>query len=231
MTSRFDFAAARRRMVEQQLKTEAVHDPRVLAVLARLPREEFAPAEFRSLAYADLEIPLGHGASMDRPAYVGAVLAAVRPEDGERVLEIGSGSGYLSACLAELGATVHGVEIAPTLAARSRRVLASVVPQAAVTIEDGDVHTWSGPETVYDVVVLGGSLPIWDPSFLTALRPGGRLFAVIGRPPVMTAWLFTRAPKGAGAGARALFETSLPSLRGFDVVRDHAPRRAALGRS
>jgi protein-L-isoaspartate(D-aspartate) O-methyltransferase len=219
MSPRFDFAAARRQMVEQQLKTQAIHDPRILALLGRLPREEFVPVALRTLAYADLESPLGHGAAMERPSYVGAVLAAVRPRPGERVLEVGTGSGYLSACLAELGASVHTVEIEPALAARARRVLASVVPEATVTVETADVHTWDGPEAVYDAVVLGGSLPVWDPSFLDALRPGGRLLAAVGAPPLMTVRLYTRASTGAGVACRNLFETVLPPLRGLDHTR------------
>jgi protein-L-isoaspartate(D-aspartate) O-methyltransferase len=219
MSPRFDFAAARRQMVEQQLKTQAIHDPRILALLGRLPREEFVPVALRTLAYADLELPLGHGAVMERPSYVGAVLAAVRPRAGERVLEVGTGSGYLSACLAELGASVHTVEIEPALAARARRALASIVPDASVTVETADVHTWDGAAGVYDAVVLGGSLPVWDPSFLDSLRPGGRLLAAVGVPPLMTVRLYTRAPAGPGVACRNLFETVLPPLRGLDHTR------------
>ncbi len=226
MSPRFDFAAARRQMVEQQLRTQAIHDPRIFEIFARLPREEFTPAALRTLAYAELEVPLGHGASMDRPSYLGAVLDAVRPAAGERVLEVGTGSGYLSACLGALGATVHSVEIEPTLVARARRVLAAVVPETSVTVETDDLHTWGGPGEIYDVVVLGGSLPKADPSFLHALRPGGRLLAVLGHPPLMTARLFVRARAGEGASARALFETSLPPLRGLPSPRGRAPSPA-----
>ncbi len=221
MTPRFDFAAARRRMVEQQLRTQAILAPGILGILGRLPREEFAPVAFRTLAYAELEIPLGHGAVMDRPSFVGAVLAAVEPAAGERVLEVGTGSGYLTACLGAAGATVHSVEIEPALATRARRVLAAVTPDVHATIEIADIHTWNGPENVYDIVVLGGSLPTWDPSFLQALRPGGRLFAVIGRPPLMSARLYIRAAAGEGMSARTLFETRLTPLRGLPAPREH----------
>lgn len=229
MVRRFDFASARRQMVEQQIRTWAAHEPAVLEVLGRLPREEFAPAAFRTLAYADLGIPLGHGAVMEPPSYVGRVLAALRPRRGERFLEVGTGSGYLAACLGELGVTVHGVEIEPALAARARRVLAALVPDARLVVENADIHTWRGPREVYDAVILGGSLPAWDPSFLEALRPGGRLYAVIGRPPLMRARLFTRAPDGAGVSSRDLFETLLAPLRGLesDARGDDAPPVAA----
>lgn len=218
MSPRFDFSAARRLMVEQQIRTWASNEPRLLEIMGRLSREDFTPDSFRTLAYADLEIPLGHGGLMERPSYVAQVLSALRLRPGERVLEVGTGSGYLTAIMIELGTVVHSVEIEPTLASRARHNLSTALPSGhGANIEIADLHVWSGPNDIYDAILLGGSLPAWEPSFLSALRAGGRLYAVIGRPPLMQARLFTRGRDGQGVAAQTLFETCLPPLRGVET--------------
>jgi protein-L-isoaspartate(D-aspartate) O-methyltransferase len=196
-------------MITQQVRTGDVHDERTLETLARVPRELFVPAQWRALDYAETALPLGHGKHMLTTLLVGRILQALRVRPGEQALEVGTGSGYLSACLATLGASVQSLEIHADLAAQARANLKAAGCEAVeVTCGDGMGLT---TETAYDLIVLTGSLPIYQPCFERALKYGGRLFVVVGGGPVMSARLVTRTGQ-AEFKANTLFETGLEPL-------------------
>ncbi|MFM2286864.1 MAG: hypothetical protein RL684_7 [Pseudomonadota bacterium] len=196
-------------MISQQLRTNAVHDGRVLAAIERVPRMAFVPAALREVDCADSALPLAHGKHMLPPMLAGRILQATLPRAGERVLEIGTGSGYLTACLAALGAEVHSLEIHADLAAQARTSLqAAGLAAAQLLVADG--MAWDAPAP-FDCIVLTASLPTWQARFEGMLAPGGRLFAVVGSGVLMTARLYAR--NGAGPVVpRSLFETWLEPL-------------------
>lgn len=201
--------AARSQMVRQQVRCWDVLDPTVLAVLEAVPREDFVPAAYQRVAYADAAIPLGHGQYMLKPIVEGRLLQALELQPHERVLEIGSGSGYLTACLARLAAHVTSLEIEPELAASARRQLAGLgIGNAEVLTADA----FATPAQPYDAVAVTGSLPLYRGEFDACLRPGGRMFLVEGTAPLMKAWLYRRAPAGE-LQREWRFETSVPPLR------------------
>jgi protein-L-isoaspartate(D-aspartate) O-methyltransferase len=201
---------ARFNMVEQQIRTWEVLDQEVLDLLFEIRREEFVPDEYRSLAFADLEIPLGHGAKMLAPKLEARMLQELAVKPADRVLEVGTGSGYMTALLAKRGAHVTSVEIIPELSAQAAtRLQAHGI--ANVTLEIGDAaRGWVGGP--YDVIVLTGSVPVLADAFQRSLNPGGRLLAIVGVAPVMEARLITGAASGAG-NTFELFETCIPALR------------------
>ena len=205
----FDIERARFNMVEQQIRTWEVLDPRVLELLFTVKREDFVPAAHRALAFADLELPLGDGQRMWPPRMEARVLQELRIVRGERVLEIGTGSGYFTALLAASGAIVTSVEIDPRRAAEARTRLARH-GFADATVEVGDGSRGFGKHT-YDAVVLTGSTPILDDAFEKQLAPGGRLFAVVGEAPVMKARLVRWTAPGTPVQSD-LFETVVPPL-------------------
>lgn len=207
-----DFETAREQMIGQQLRAWQVLDERVLEVMATLPREQFVPPGWRELAYADTAIPLGHGKSLAPPRIQGRALQAVLPRPDEQSLEIGSGTGYLSACLGSLCDAVVSVELHPELLAAARRNLAALGIHN-VELREGEGLAMELPAE-FDVICVNGSLPCPDrhlDHLQRLLRPGGRLFAVTGRPPVMEALRITRS--GDAQWTReSLFETCLPPL-------------------
>ena len=200
-------------MIEQQVRPWDVLDPRVLAVMGELPRESFVPDAYRGLAYADTEIPLGDGSLMLAPKVVGRMLQALSVQPGDKVLEIGTGTGYVTACLAGLGGRVHSVEIDPELADAAReRIAALDLGQVEVETGDGLAEPFSdGP---FDVIAVTGSMPTAEPLAMLRqqLSEGGRLFAVVGEPPLMEAILETHLDAG-DVRREVLFETSVPALR------------------
>jgi protein-L-isoaspartate(D-aspartate) O-methyltransferase len=200
---------ARTQMLEQQVRAWEVLDPRVLEAMAQVPREEFVPPRYRSVAFADTFIPLRHGQLMMTPKIEGRLLQALAVEPDDRVLEIGTGSGFLAACLAQLASDVTSTEIHADLSAAAGSVLGRLaVPN--VRLEVGDVFRGL-PGDRYDALAVTGSLPLYDPRFEQALAIGGRLFVIVGRPPVMEAMLVTR--EGDDAWSReSLFETVVPPL-------------------
>jgi protein-L-isoaspartate(D-aspartate) O-methyltransferase len=209
-TPDFDYEQARYNMVEQQIRPWAVLDQDVLDLLFAVRREEFVPREYRTLAFADFEIPLGNGARMWTPKMEARVLQELQLQPDERVLEIGTGSGYFTALLASSAAEVVSVEIDARLCEEARRKLAAHA-FANVRVERGDGARGFGDEA-YDAIVLTGSTPILPDRFIEQLRPGGRLFAVVGEPPVMTA----RLTRWTGPGSRVdrdLFETVIQPLQ------------------
>ena len=169
-----DIEQARFNMVEQQIRTWEVLDPDVLDLLFKVRREDFVPAAYRMLAFADLEIPLGDGEKMWMPKMEARVVQELQLESGESVLEIGTGSGYLTALLASLGARVTSVEINARLSAEARAKLARI-SSGSVEFEIGDGARGWGSET-YDAIVLTGSTPVLPEDFARQLNPGGRLF-------------------------------------------------------
>lgn len=204
-----NLAQARFNMIEQQIRPWEVLDPVVLDLLGQVPREDFVPAQYRGLAYADLELPLGHGASMLAPKLEARILQSLSLRPTDSVLEIGTGSGYMTALLARLAHHVTTVELVPELSQEAARRL-SAHGIANVTLEVGDAaQGWGGEK--YDVIVATGSLPVLPPSLPQQLKPEGRLLAIVGEAPVMEALLLIRV--GDGYAREMLFETSVPPLR------------------
>lgn len=212
-----NFAEVRSQMVGQQIRGWSVLDPDVISVMERLPRERFIPERYRNLSYADSEIPIGHGQIMLRPSVQGRLLQALQVTRGERVLEIGTGTGYLTACLAALGGNVRSVEYHDDLADAARANLASE-GATDVTVVQGDAHTLGKSGSEYDVIVVTGSLPAADESFMGRLAIGGRLAWILGQAPAMRAELVTRVEVDDWR-RQGLFETVVPPLIGIEPTR------------
>ncbi len=204
---------ARSNMVEQQIRTWEVLDQDVLDLLYTVPREEFVPPSCRNLAFSDMEIPIGEGEKMWPPKLEARVLQELTVKRTDRVLEVGTGSGYLTALLAHRAAQVYSIEISPALAAfGSANIARHGVDNVVLEIGDGARgHAKWAP---YDVVVLTGSVPVLPRALLESLSPGGRIFAVVGEAPVMTARIFTCTTPGGlhASGTVDLFETLLAPL-------------------
>ena len=200
---------ARRQMIDQQVRAWTVLDPAVLDVLSALPREKFVPGPYESLAFADTEIPLGHGEFMMTPTIEGRVLQALDLGADDHVLEIGTGSGFLTACLATLGGRVTSVDIHEDFVRGAAGKLASA------GIDNVELRTMDAtselPGERYDAIAVTGSIETFDPRLVDALRPGGRLFVVVGAAPVMEARLVRRTG-GADWESESLFETKLGPL-------------------
>lgn len=210
---RADSDRAREQMVQQQLRTWEVLDLSVLATFAQLDRERFVPAAYVALAYADLEIPLGRGEYMLAPKVAGRIVQAVLPQPTDRVLEIGTGSGYLTAALAAHACSVTSLEIDAERAAAAREHLSSAEVRNATVLTLDAFNPEALGHQPWDVIVLGGSLPVQDERFQRRLSVGGRLFVVVGEAPIMEARLIERTGSEAWRSTR-LFETALPALRG-----------------
>ena len=202
---------ARFNMVEQQIRTWEVLDQEVLDLLTTLRREDFVPPSCVKLAFAETAIPLGHGAAMLTPALEAKFLQALQLRKSDKVLEIGTGSGYMAALLGARSDHVYTVEIEPELAARTR---ANLQRECAdnVTVMDGDGAQGWPAQAPYDVIVLSGSVSEIPPALLGQLKVGGRLLAVVGEAPLMQARLVTRVSED-GYQVANLFETSIPRLR------------------
>ena len=201
---------ARHNMVEQQIRPWEVLDQDVLDLLYAVPREEFVPSAYRNLAFSDLEVPIGEGERMWAPKIEARAVQALAIRRTDRVLEIGTGSGYLTALLAHRAAQVCSVEIRSALAAFGRANLERHGVDN-VTLATGDAGRGYSTGAPYDVIVLTGSTPILPQAFLDSLAPGGRLFAVVGEAPVMTAKVITCAAPGSYRTVE-LFETVLAPL-------------------
>lgn len=203
---------ARFNMIEQQIRPWEVLDRRVLHLMGSIPRELFVPEAYRNLAYADVEIPIGSGQTMLAPRIVGRMLQALAVRSQEKVLEIGAGTGYLTACLARLGANLVSLELRPELLEAARRNLAAMGAPSA-EIRQGDGLAVIPDESPFDAIAITGSLPSEEllPRLQMQLRVGGRLFVVVGEDPLMEALLITRVSE-TGYSREALFETSIPTL-------------------
>jgi protein-L-isoaspartate(D-aspartate) O-methyltransferase len=195
--------------VDQQIRTWEVLDPRVLDVFAMVPREAFVPPEYRELAFADTPIPIGLGQSMLAPKIQGRILQALSVAAGDSVLEVGSGNGYLAACLSLLGSSTRSIDIHPQFTAAAKANLRAV-PRTSVEFETRDAFA-SVPLGEYDAIAVTGSLPVYDARFERSLRLGGRLFAIVGEAPVMDAILVRRVDNAEWI-RESLFETVVEPL-------------------
>ncbi len=205
-----NFEQARFNMVEQQIRPGELLDHRVLSLLETLPREDFVPVRYRKLAFADISIPLDFEQVMMRPKIEARMLQAIDIREDDTVLEIGTGSGFITACLARLAKRVVSVE-----------VFEELHEEAAIKLKDkdianaelfvGDVMKGWQPEQAHDVVVVTGSVPEVAEQFLGWVNPGGRMFVVTGESPAMEARLMTRLDVTEW-DVESLFETDLPRL-------------------
>jgi protein-L-isoaspartate(D-aspartate) O-methyltransferase len=205
-----DYEQARFNMVEQQIRPWKVLDQEVLDLLFTVRREDFVPPAYRSLAFSDLELPLAGGEHMWAPKLEARVLQSLKLMRQETVLEIGTGSGYFTALLASRSSEVTTVEIDPVLAASAAAKLARH-GFANIRREVGDAANGWGHE-LYDAIVLTGSTPLLPETFLQQLKPGGRVFAIVGDPPAMTARLVAWTAPGSRV-TTDLFETVVAPLK------------------
>ena len=200
---------ARLQMVNQQVRGWNVYDERVLEMLRELPREHFVPAGFESLAFADTAIPLGHEQCMMTPTIEGRVLQALGLQGGENVLEIGTGSGFMTACLAKLSAHVTSVDIYDDFVKSARNKLeAEGIDNVELMQMDA---TQELPDGEFDAIAVTGSIQTFDPRYVEALSSRGRLFVVVGNEPAMEAKLIERT-NDHDWQTISLFETDLPPL-------------------
>ena len=202
-------ADAREQMIEQQVRAWDVLEARVLEVMRQVPREVFVPQGQRYRAYADVEVPLARGQHMLRPSVAGRLLQALLPEPREAVLEIGAGSGFVTACLRAMAAQVRSLEIFPELADAARRNLAALGMRDVEVLDADALNADSGAR--YDAIAVTASLPLYDARFERMLTLGGRLFVVVGEAPVMDARLVRRTAEDAWS-VQSLFETVIDPL-------------------
>jgi protein-L-isoaspartate(D-aspartate) O-methyltransferase len=200
---------AREQMVEQQVNTWDVFDERVLDVMREVRREQFVPAAYRQLAFADTFIALGQGHHMLPPKLDGRILQALALTPTDTVLDVGTGSGFLAACLGRLSGRVRSLEIVPTLAeSAAGHLLSAAVNNVAVEVADA---TRLQEESAFDAIAVTASLPVYDERFQRALRIGGRLFIVVGNAPVMEALKITRTGEREWQ-RESLFETVIEPM-------------------
>ena len=206
---------ARFNMIEQQIRPWEVLDGTVLDLLGRVPREDFVPEQYKGLAFADIEIPIGSGQTMLSPKMEGRILQSLAIQPPDKVLEIGTGSGYFTALLASLAREVHTVEINDELRRQAyERLARHHIVNVALHLGDG-ANGWGGYDR-YDIIVFTGSLALSPSAAAQQLNIGGKLFAVIGEAPVMEATLIRRISEDVFR-QDAIFETCLPQL-------DNAPQ-------
>ena len=204
-----DRKIARQQMVEQQVRAWDVLDASVLKTLMDISRDEFVPSEFKSMAFADTELPIGHGQLMMTPTVEGRLLQSLALEKKDNVLEIGTGTGFLTACLARLANSVTSIDIHDEF-----------LQSAAVKLQDAGIAnvelalmdaTQLLPDGQFDAIAVTGSIATFDPRYVSALKPGGRLFVVVGDPPIMDARL-VRTENGKEWSSKSIFETELAPL-------------------
>lgn len=202
---------ARNNMVLQQIRPWDVLDQRVLDLLEEMPRDDFVPETYRKLAYSDIAIPLGHAEVMMPPRVEARMLQALNIQPSDTVLEVGTGSGFVTALLAKLARHVYSVDIHPEFTAAAAQRLAAH-GFINITLETGDAaRGWPNCGQV-DVITITGSLPILPEVFAQSLKLGGRLFAIVGDAPAMEAVLITRLSTDEYRREN-LFETVIPPLR------------------
>ena len=202
-------ADVREQMVEQQVRAWDVLDERVLDAMRQIPREQFVPEAERYRAYADVEVPLPRGQHMLRPSVVGRLLQALLPQPHEQVLQLGAGTGFVTACLRGMAGRVRALELYPELAASARANLAALNVRGT-EILDADALRYESA-TRYDVIAVTASLPLYDGRFERLLAVGGRLFIVVGEAPVMEARLLQRTAEDAWS-THSVFETVIDPL-------------------
>jgi len=200
---------ARRQMVHQQVRGWNVYDEDVLSVLQEVPRERFVPADYATMAFADMEIPIGHGEHMMTPTIEGRVLQALGLQGSESVLEVGTGSGFLTACMAQLASRVTSVDIYEDFLHSAEARLAENRISNVELVQMNAMQ--SLPEGTFDAIAITGSLQLFDPRFVDALAPDGKLFVVVGEAPAMEAKLIQRTEQNDWQSI-SLFETDLAPL-------------------
>jgi protein-L-isoaspartate(D-aspartate) O-methyltransferase len=206
-----DFNQARFNMVEQQIRPWEVLDQDVLDLMSTIRREDFVPPAYRTLAFADTQVPLGHGAAMLAPKIEAKLLQALQVRKSDKVLEIGAGSGFMAALLGAKADHVYSVEIVPELAAfASENLRRAGIENVTVLTGDG-ARGWPA-HAPYDVIVVSASLPVVPRELLDQLKPGGRLAAIVGDPPAMQAQIVTRLAD-ATVEMVSVFETDVTPLR------------------
>ena len=200
---------ARQQMVDQQIRAWDVLDAEILETLKTVPREQFAPAGFETLAFADTQIPIGHGESMMTPTLEGRLLQALDLNSTDSVLEIGTGSGFVAACLTHLAGDVTSIDIHEDFLKTAAANLENAgTKDVDLLVMDA---TKELPDAQYDAIVVTGSIQTFDPRFVMSLNPGGRLFVVVGDAPAMDALLVTRTGDNEWK-SECLFETMLKPL-------------------
>ncbi len=206
-----NYEQARFNMVEQQIRPWEVLDFGVLDTLMSVRREEFVPEAYKSLALSEAEIPLGHGASMLIPVIEGKILQAIQVKRSDKVLEVGAGSGYFAALLAARADWVRTVEIEPALVTMAHENLKRYGVENVI-VEEGDaIRGWPG-NAPYDLIVVSGGVPFIPETLLQQIKVGGRLFAFVGEPQLMTATLVTQVSEG-NFRTESLFENAVPMMR------------------
>jgi len=205
---------ARFNMIEQQIRPWDVLDPGTLELLENIPREQFVPEDYRELAYADIGIPLAHGQVMMHPIVEARMLQALELNKGDNVLEIGTGSGYVTSMLAAASSHVTSVDINPDFISDAGKRLAEHNIKN-VTLECGDASQGWKSDEAFDAIVITGSLPSLPESYAELLNRGGRIFTIIGEAPAMHATLLRRTDDG-DLVSEQLFETELPALINAD---------------
>ena len=216
-----NFEEARHNMIVQQIQPCNVRDDQVLDLLRRVPREDFVPAEFKEHAFTDMKIPLGNGQEMMEPKLEAYMMQALQVQDKEKVLEIGTGTGYVTALLASLSRHVVTVDInEKAQKAAAEKLAAHYISN--VTYEVGDAALGWEKQKPYDVIAITGSLPILPEVFQRNLNVGGRLFAIIGDSPAMDVIMITRISDNEWSH-KVLLETDIPAL-----INAAEPERFAL---
>ena len=206
-----DLEKARFNMIEQQIRPWEVLDDTILSLLQRIKREEYVPEAYRAMAFMDLEIPLGQGESMLSPKVEARLVQELHLDPTDKVLEVGTGSGYMTALLASLAGHVHSVEIIPEFSQAAAQKLAAH-DISNVTCEIGDAARGWQKYAPYDVIVVTGSLPLPPDEFIAQLKPGGRLLAFIGLAPAMEARLTHLIEPGV-IDSEVIFETDVRALK------------------
>lgn len=207
-----NFDQARFAMIQQQVRPWEVLDPRVLEALTTLRREDFVPPAYRQMAFADLPLPLAHGETMMKPVVEGRLLQALDLEPGDEVLEIGTGTGFVTACLARLAREVTSIDIHDDFVEAARRRL-SQCEIINARLETADALTWK-PGRQFDAIAVTGAVARIPELFAGWLKPNGRMFAICGYSPVQEAMRVTR--RGENLHSESLFESDIPYLHGAE---------------
>lgn len=201
---------AREQMLGQQVRAWEVLDERVLSAMREVPREDFVPAAYRDLAFADMAVPLGRGEEMLPPKIEGRMLQALALAAGDLVLEVGTGSGFTAACMGRIAGGVLSIDIHDEFVTAAQARLAAC-GAGNVRLQTADVFSFR-PTERFDAIAITGSLPVFDERMVGWLNPGGRLFCIVGEAPIMEALLVTRSATGEWI-RESLFETLVPPLR------------------
>ncbi len=200
--------AARQQMVKQQLRAWHVLDGRVLQTMSEVPREAFLPEAYRGLAFADAPVPIGDGQVMLPPKIQGRLLQALALTPDDTVLDVGTGTGFLAVCMARLASRVSSIDIHPDLVGQATTRLSEFgVRNVGISVADAMTYAPAGQ---FDAIAITAALPIYQDRFEDLLAPAGRLFVVVGMPPIREAWLITRDREGFRR--EVLFETEVPTM-------------------